>query len=314
MKLAWPREPSSGSTGGHHHVDVGDASVGDPGLGPVDDPLVFGLVVDGPGAQRAHVGPGIGLGHGERSHLDLLGSPEALGPPLAELLGCPVGDDARQPQGAAEDGEPDPGVTPRQLLVGDRHHQPPGSKKHWVMKSKEYSPIRAASSMIGHGVSSPLVPFVGRRSDDILREVVDPLLDLQLVFAEIERELGHFFPSVQAPTGPMGPGRHGCGVSAPVPECTGTALTYPLLLNGNLWTAVSTTIRVDVVIPDRLTREKTSAPRGRALPREGGAQAEQLVGQAPDRRSHDPGQRGEPCWTPRAAPSFGAGPGPPPER
>ena len=31
---------------------------------------------------------------------------------------------------------------------------PLGSKKHWVMKSKEYSPIRAASSMIGHGVSS----------------------------------------------------------------------------------------------------------------------------------------------------------------
>ena len=32
--------------------------------------------------------------------------------------------------------------------------RPPGSKKHWVMKSKEYKPIRAASSMIGHGVSS----------------------------------------------------------------------------------------------------------------------------------------------------------------
>ena len=39
--------------GRHHDVDVGDAAVGDPRLGAVEHPLVLGLVVDGPGAQRA---------------------------------------------------------------------------------------------------------------------------------------------------------------------------------------------------------------------------------------------------------------------
>jgi hypothetical protein len=31
----------------HKHVHVGDAAVGDPGLRAVEDPLVFGFVVDG---------------------------------------------------------------------------------------------------------------------------------------------------------------------------------------------------------------------------------------------------------------------------
>ena len=35
----------TGVDGGHHHVDVGDATVGDPGLGAVEHPLVGGLVV-----------------------------------------------------------------------------------------------------------------------------------------------------------------------------------------------------------------------------------------------------------------------------
>ena len=34
-----------------------------------------------------------------------------------------------------------------------------------------------------------LVPLVGGGTDDVLGEVVDPLLDLQLVF--VEREIGH---------------------------------------------------------------------------------------------------------------------------
>ena len=50
-----------GVDGGHDHVHVGDAAVGDPRLGAVEHPLVGGLVVDGPGAQRRHVGAGVGL-------------------------------------------------------------------------------------------------------------------------------------------------------------------------------------------------------------------------------------------------------------
>ena len=36
-----------------------------------------------------------------------------------------------------------------------------------------------------------LVPLVRGRTDDVLGEVVNPLLDLQLVFVEVQREVGH---------------------------------------------------------------------------------------------------------------------------
>ena len=82
MKLAWPRPLQLGVDGGHHHVDVGDAAVGDPRLGAVEHPLVLGLVVDGLGAQRRHVGAGVGLAHAERAELHVVGRAVALGHPL----------------------------------------------------------------------------------------------------------------------------------------------------------------------------------------------------------------------------------------
>ena len=45
--------------------------------------------------------------------------------------------------------------------------------------------------MIGHGVSSRSSHSGAGGPDDVGGEVVDPLLDLQLVFVEIEREVGH---------------------------------------------------------------------------------------------------------------------------
>ena len=44
-----------GIDGEHEHMHVGDASIGDPGLGAVEDPLVLGLVVDRPRLERADV-------------------------------------------------------------------------------------------------------------------------------------------------------------------------------------------------------------------------------------------------------------------
>ena len=64
-----------GIDGGDHHVDVGDAAVGDPRLGAVEHPLVLGLVVDGLGAQRRDVGTGVGLAHAERAELHVSGVP-----------------------------------------------------------------------------------------------------------------------------------------------------------------------------------------------------------------------------------------------
>src|SRR5690606_31603912 len=36
-----------------------------------------------------------------------------------------------------------------------------------------------------------VVPFLARRTQDVLGELVDPVLDLDLVVVELERELGH---------------------------------------------------------------------------------------------------------------------------
>ena len=83
--------PELGVDGGHDDVDVGDAAVRDPRLGAVEHPLVGGLVVDGPGLERADVGAGVGLGHAERAELDLVGGAEALrAPTRMTCSGVPV--------------------------------------------------------------------------------------------------------------------------------------------------------------------------------------------------------------------------------
>ena len=76
-----------GVDGGHDHVHVGDAAVGDEDLGAVEHPLVGLLVELGGGAQRLDVGAGAGLGDGVGAQLDLVALAEALGHPLADLLG-----------------------------------------------------------------------------------------------------------------------------------------------------------------------------------------------------------------------------------
>ena len=80
---------------GHDDVDVGDAAVGDPGLGAVQDPLVVRLVVDRAGAQRRDVAAGVGLGDPEGRELDVVGRPVALRHPLHLLFGRAVRDDRR---------------------------------------------------------------------------------------------------------------------------------------------------------------------------------------------------------------------------
>ena len=52
--------------------------------------------------------------------------------------------------------------------------------------------MRAASSMTGHGVSSDSSYSAATGPDHVLREVVDPLLELELVLVEIQGEFAHF--------------------------------------------------------------------------------------------------------------------------
>ncbi len=69
-----------------HHVHVGDAAVGRVRLLSIEDPLVGGLVVAGPGPHGADVGAGLRLGRAERGDLRVGGVAEALWHPLDQLL------------------------------------------------------------------------------------------------------------------------------------------------------------------------------------------------------------------------------------
>ncbi len=175
----------------HDHVHVGDAAVRDPGLGAVQHPLVLRLVVDRTRPQRADVAAGVGLAHAEGAELDLLRRAVALRHPFTDLLQRAVGDDPRDRERAAEDRERDAGVTPAHLLAHDRPREPGrvGDRVGPELHRVETVP----GGLLDDGPRGllPLVPLVGDGPDDVLGEVVDPLLDLELVLVELEREIGH---------------------------------------------------------------------------------------------------------------------------
>ena len=120
-----------------------------------------------------------------------VGRPEALRHPLHDLLGRAVAEDARNAERGAHDGEADAGIAPEQLLVEHRHHQP-GRVREGVRDEVErvQADLRRLLDDRPRGLL-PLVPLVGGRTDDVLGEVVDPLLDLELVLVESEGEIGH---------------------------------------------------------------------------------------------------------------------------
>ena len=113
---------SSGSTDGDDHVDVGDAAVGDPRLGAVEHPLVLGLVVDGPGAQRAaRRSRRRARSRRTRRAAIFVRRAEALRHPLARSArACRWRRCRRRARRGAEDRQADAGVTPEQLLHDDR--------------------------------------------------------------------------------------------------------------------------------------------------------------------------------------------------
>ena len=67
---------------------------------------------------------------------------------------------------------------------------PEGSPKALATKSREYKPTRAASSMIGHGVSSRSSHSCAAGRITSFGEVVHPRLDLELVLVQVERKCG----------------------------------------------------------------------------------------------------------------------------
>ena len=83
---------------GRHDVDVGDAAVGRPGLGAVDDPLVGGLVVHRASAHRPDVGAGVRLGGAEGTQPQVTRAAVHLRHPLRDLLVGAAGADRRRPR------------------------------------------------------------------------------------------------------------------------------------------------------------------------------------------------------------------------
>ena len=177
--------------GGDDDVHVGDAAIGDPRLGAVEHPLVGGLVVHRPRAQARHIRSGVGLADAERAELHLVGGAVALRHPLHRLLGRAGAGDPRRRESRPHDRHADAGVTPEQLL--DRHRQrQAGGITHRV--EHEVEPVQADLRGLFDDRERELlalVPLVGGGTDHGLGEVVDPLLDLQLVLVEVEREVRH---------------------------------------------------------------------------------------------------------------------------
>ncbi len=86
----------------------------------------------------------------------------------------------------------DAGVAPEHLLDGDRERQTGRVTQHRVGEELERVETNVRSLLDDRvGELLLVVPLLAGRAKDVLGEVVDPLLDLQLVFVEREREVGH---------------------------------------------------------------------------------------------------------------------------
>ncbi len=173
-------------------MDVGDAAVGDPGLCAVEQPLVGGFLIHSSGSVCGHVGAGVGLGCGKGPELDVVGVAVALRHPFHDLFTGSRGGDARGRKTRSHDRHADAGVAPEQLFQSHRHRQP-GPVVHHDLGHE----LPAVEPDLGRLFQNrprcllPLVPFLGRRTDHIIGKVVDPFLQLQLVFVEVEGEFTH---------------------------------------------------------------------------------------------------------------------------
>ena len=160
---------------GGDDVDVGDAAVGRPGLGAVDDPLVGGLVVAGTGAHRADVAAGVGLGGAEGAELEVARGAEHLRDPLEHLLLGAVAAHAGGGQRRTDDRQADAGVAPAQLLHGDRDAE---AGRVEALGGEEVHRVDAGLGGLlddGPGELLLLVPLRGGGTDDVGGEAVQPL-------------------------------------------------------------------------------------------------------------------------------------------
>ena len=177
---------------------VGDATVGDPGLGAVEHPLVLRLVVDGARLERGDVRAGVGLRHAECGQLHVVWRAETLRDPLLDLLRRAVGEDPGHGERGTENSQSDAGITPAHLLVDEAHQEPGGVGEALADEIGGVEAVLGGLLNDRPGCLLTLVPLAAGRPDDVLSEVVDPLLDLELVLVQCEGEVRHRKPSLGA--------------------------------------------------------------------------------------------------------------------
>ncbi len=183
-KEAWPRVPRLGVDGGDDDVDVGDAAVGDEDLGPVEDPLV--TVALGGRLQALDVGARLRLGHRVGAELDLLAAAEALGDPLADLLGGAGRSDAGRGEAGAGDRQGDAGAAPVELFGRDHLQLALG------VSGRALDALEAAEALLARlldhipGDALLFVVLAGRGPDHLAGEGPAAVLELLLLVVECE--------------------------------------------------------------------------------------------------------------------------------
>ena len=91
-------------------------------------------------------------------------------------------------------------ASPQLISSLTRHiRSPVGSEKAWRDEVEGVEAVLGRLLDDGPRRLLPLVPFAAGRPDDVLGELVDPLLDLELVLVQVEREVGHGAPSLGDP-------------------------------------------------------------------------------------------------------------------
>ena len=181
--------------GGDHsddNMNVSNTTVGDPCLGAVEDPLVGGFVVFCRRAVATYVGACIGFACSEGPELHVLRIAVTLRYPFHNLvLGTRRGDASRC-ETRSHDGHAEACIAPEHFFDRHRHRKASRVVEHGV--GKKLPAIKTNLSRLLHHRPRELfsfIPFFRVWPHDVLREVMDPFLDRELVFVQRWVEISH---------------------------------------------------------------------------------------------------------------------------
>ena len=188
MKAAWPREPSSRST----EAITTCTSAIPPLVAHAFWPLITHSSVASSYFALVRIAetsePASGSDEQKAATFGSSAVPKHRWIHSRHLLGRALAEDRGDRERGAHDRHPDPGVAPEQLLVDDRQRQ-----ARLVEPELGQALVAVEADLRGLLDHRPrrllaLVPFGGRRADDVGGEAVDPVADVLLVLGQLERE------------------------------------------------------------------------------------------------------------------------------